>query len=311
MSLSVLPHLPADYRLSYSPLFYAQQRYLEANNDLPARHFYLVDHQTKKARGHIAFSLEEGRLLSPYKAPFSGFELDDDISSEDFLFFVIELERQLKEEGSWQIDLHQLPDCYGRHNQMVSDNLQILGYRTGTESVRHALVVDEVPLVEKMAAMEQRKLKKAQKAGLRFELLPIGDTAKAFDFVKRHREAKGHQLSLQWAELKGMVEKNKGYYFGAAVFDREKMAAAVLLVRATAHVVFYFYPAHDPAYDSFSPMVLLLQALYERCHKEKVAYIDLGTSYLNDEVNTSLAKFKEHMGGQPFVSKTFQKDLSL
>ncbi|MFT7381527.1 MAG: hypothetical protein ACI9Z3_001415, partial [Roseivirga sp.] len=67
----------------FSQILYTSPKFLEVNNDLPQVHFWLIDTATQIALGHISFSLEEGKALSPAKAPFGGFSLADSLKSDE------------------------------------------------------------------------------------------------------------------------------------------------------------------------------------------------------------------------------------
>ncbi|MCE7993266.1 MAG: GNAT family N-acetyltransferase [Roseivirga sp.] len=310
-NLSVSERLPAGCAVQYTPGLYNSDTFLEANNSLPQLHFYLIDADQHSALGHIAFSIEEGEAMSPYKAPFAGFELAPDLDSLSCLYFLQEIQRRLKERSIRYFKIKIAPACYVPGNLPLADNMRHLGFEEKERQIYHAIMVNEQPLTMKIATMEQRKLRKALKEKLSFRFARRSEYPVFFDFIKRHREAKGHQLSMDWNEMKGGIRANPEGYLAVGVFKEEDLIAASVLIRVSEKVVYNFFPAHDAGYNALSPMVCLIDSVYAWCQEQGVAWIDLGTSYLGKKKNKSLISFKEHMGGQPFESITFRKTLSL
>ena len=310
-NLKVVEQVPQGFSPGYDPWLYNSREYLNANNELPQLHFYLVDETEKVLLGHIAFSREESEVLSPYKSPFGGFELAAAVTSEAFLFFVTELIGRLRIHHVRFVSLKLPPPFYQNSHNYQTEDLLALGFDQKKEWRYHAVAVDEQNLVGKMVTMEQRELRKARKMGLQFRMLDRQGYAAAYDFITIHRESKGHALSMTWPDLREAIKAKPESYRCCGVYLEEKLLAACMLIRVNRRVIYYFQPAHDPEFNAQSPMVFLLDALYEWCRQEEIAFIDLGTSYLPTGPNESLVKFKEHVGGQAYMSPVFRKALSL
>ncbi|GAB5523758.1 MAG: hypothetical protein Roseis2KO_16300 [Roseivirga sp.] len=308
-SLSVTEQLPKACEVQYVPALYSTHAFLENNNGLPQLHFYLIDGQ-QAALGHIAFSIEESEAISPFKAPFGGFELATGVNSLTCTYFIQEVQRRLKEKGFRYLRIKVAPGCYQPGSTLLSENLQHLGFEEKDNQVYHAIAVNQELLIHQLASMEQRRLRKAAKEQLTFRFVNKTEYASLFGFIKRHREAKGHQLSMEWAELKHAINANPESYLAGAVYKQEQLIAGALLVRVSEKVVYNFFPAHDAGFNALSPMVFLIDSVYLWAQQAGVNWIDLGTSYLGKKKNKSLISFKEHMGGQPFESITFRKTLS-
>ncbi len=308
--LSVTEHLDKAFQVTYLPGLYNTASFLEANNSLPQLHFYLIDKENQMALGHIAFSMEESEVTSPFRAPFAGYELATGLDSLTITYFLQECLRRLKERGFRYLRIKLAPACYQPGTAMLVENMKHLGFEEKDRQIYHAIEVNSEPLEKQIAGMEQRRLRKSVREGLDFRFVNRSEFVALFGFIKRHREAKGHQLSMDWPVLKHAINANREHYLAAGVYKENQLIAAAILVRVSDKVVYNFLPAHDAAYNSLSPMVFLIGSVYEWCHRAGVDWIDLGTSYLGKKENKSLISFKEHMAGQPFESITFRKTLS-
>jgi len=309
-ALTVSRSIPRGYQCSYSRLLYNRTSFLEVNNSLPQVHFYLLNKDTKQVLGHIAFSREENEVVSPYKAPYGGFELVNDLESSSFLFFLYELLRMLKEDSIRFLRIH-LPPAHCLPNvAMVKENLKTLAFREKQNLKHHMLTVSEAKFGQKIATMEQRKLKKARTLGCEFRVARRDEYAGVYAFLKQHRESKGHQLSMSWDMLREALKDHNAHYLFCTVNLEDQMIAAAIMVHVNDEVLYYFIPGHDAEYNHLSPMVFLISELYQWCQQQGIQYIDLGTSYWAGEENESLVKFKERMGGQVSSSSVFRKALS-
>ena len=81
----------------FAQILYTSKTFLEVNNNLPQIHFWLMETTDQTALGHVSFSLEEGKALSPAKAPFGGFSLADSLKSEELTFFIFEVKNQSRQ----------------------------------------------------------------------------------------------------------------------------------------------------------------------------------------------------------------------
>lgn len=309
-SLSVTESLPKSYKRVFVPGLYNSHNYLAANNGLPQLHFYLLNEANQTVEGHIAFSMEEGEATSPFRAPFAGFELAPELDHLSFLFFLQEVQRKLKEKGVRYLKLQLAPGCYQPLSQVMAVNLHHMGFEEKGRWVNHAIPVNEQPLLGQIASMEKRRLRKVVKAPLSFRFAERSEFSSFFIFIKQHREAKGHRLSMEWDDLKQAMKASPENYLAAGVYQEEQLIGASILIKVSAQVVYNFFPANDTAFNSWSPMVFLLDSVYRWCQKEGIQWIDLGTSYLGTTENKTLRVFKEHMGGKPFESVIFRKTLS-
>jgi len=91
------------------------------------------------------------------------------------------------------------------------------------------------------------------------------------------------------------------------------MLAATVVVIVNKKIAYHFMPASHvdfQDYRKFSPMVFLVENLYKWCQENSIVTLDLGTSYVEMKMKTSLAQFKENIGGKPSEALSWQKTLT-
>ena len=76
------------------------------------------------------------------------------------------------------------------------------------------------------------------------------------------------------------------------------------------HKILYNYlPASIDEYKAFSPMVMIMENVYNYAKKEQYSFIDLGISSINGVLQKGLIQFKERIGGVFSEKTTFSKIL--
>jgi len=309
MGFLLLNRLPVDCEKRYDPIVYNDELFLSSNNDLPQAHYYWVDKTSNFAHAHIAFSLEESEAYSPLKAPFGGVEYSEELEVGQLCTFLIFVEKALALKGLKYLNITQPPENYLEQSKLY-EVLKDLNYKTKSKRVYHGIVIDKENLVSKMSTMEQRRLKKCEKAQFRFESLSMDKLSEVYHAIDSWRNKAEKPLSMPWEELRNSRKSNSQMYLPYAVFDNSKMIAATIAIQVNSKVLYHFYPAHDPDYNNFSPMVMLVKGLYDWCKLNEFELLDLGTSYVNNKMNQSLIRFKKHIGGEESKALIFRKVLT-
>lgn len=290
----------------FEGLLYNLPEFQEINNDLPQKHFYLI--RGNQVYGHISFELEEGVAHSHVRAPFGGFFVDQNMSREDLLFFIIEVERRLKTLDVSEIRIKQGPE--NLINDSLFSSLSLLGYELKDERIYQMIDLLHDSFNKGLHEMEKRKLKKANELDLVVEWASDAHFKKLFDFVVEQRNEKGFEFSMTWSLLKDFKKALPEHYFGIMIKHEGQIIAGALLVKENAESLYNFAPAHLVKYNRYSPMVYLTEVICNWAQSEGFRYLNLGTSYLGDVSNESLFSFKEKLGARPFHACTFQKVLN-
>jgi hypothetical protein len=302
--LHVLEQIDQPFTWAYEELLYNLHDFQQINNDLPQQSFYLVNKAEKVIYGHVIFELSEGVAISHKSAPFGGFSFSNKCQNGDQLFFALEVIRRLKERNVSQVRLHQAPSPLVV-NLALNESLIFLGFEVIQERIYQMLSLND-NFEELIHPMELRKLKKAQEKAFRFEWA-TADLKKVLDFVIEQRSLLGYDFSMNWQQLKAYQKAFPKNYFGATVWDGNTMIAATILVRENEKSIYQFAPAHRKTYNRYSPVVFMTKEICAWALKEGYEWLNLGTSYLEADLNQGLFDFKKKLGAKTFVTPSLQK----
>ena len=292
---------------SFKSFLYNSKEYLEANKTQNYRCFYLEKGNSVAA--HLTVVLDKGSGFSPQKAPFGGIEFNEDLTSDELKDWLVQIEDELKTMDIYQLELHQAPEIY-QSQSSLNQALTSLGYHLKQERIFHVISVDQRQLVDKMHAMEKRRLLKAQKAGCVFKQYASNDLIHVYERIKLWRDLSEKPLSLEWSEIDAASQLNPYAYLSFGIELKGEMIAATIAIKVNETSLYHFFPASTNQYNTLSPMVMLVDELYTWCQSHQITLLDLGTSYVKGKRKDSLVQFKENMGAVPYLAFSWQKTLS-
>lgn len=304
-SLRVVQELKNSLDWSFDPFLYDQEKFQSINNDLPRKHFYLIDEGNKRIEGHVCFQLSEGKAISHTTAPFGGFSFHETVAIENRLFFVLEVLRLMRAEGVSSLVIHQSPLMTAMDTAFL-ERLELLGFTTIRQHEYQMCSLNSDFMVG-LHDMERRKLKKAEEKGFLFDLAPASKLKEVLDFVTEQRSILGYDFSMNWEQLREYQKAFPAHYVGARVWDGPKLIAASVMVMEDRKMLYQFAPAHLRSYNRYSPLVYLTSGVYAWAKQQGFKWLNLGTSYVSEEKNEGLFRFKENLGAQSFIAPSLQK----
>ncbi|MCF2488241.1 hypothetical protein L0659_08700 [Dyadobacter sp. CY347] len=80
-----------------------------------------------------------------------------------------------------------------------------------------------------------------------------------------------------------------------------------MTVRVNDQILYNFLSGDLPEYRVYSPVVMLMDCVYQYCQREKIRMLDLGISLDENGVyKPSLGRFKRNIGGQECLKMTYE-----
>ncbi len=253
--------------------------------------------------------VHNGQATSLPASPFGGVAVAANVPQAALKQLLLAAIQWLRHHQVPRFTLVGSPEAYQPALQPeLSTVLKELGFALHQQATNHHLPVQQQPFSEGLHPMERRRLKKCQQAG--FEVRQEADLARAYTCIAQWRAQKNMPLSLTQSQLLQEVARYPAAYKAFMVYHNGQPVAGTIAVRVHPEIIYNFYPASDTAYNTYSPMVQLIEGLYHYAQHEGCRLVDLGTSMLGAEVNTSLARFKAHLGGVAGTKPTYTLTLT-
>jgi hypothetical protein len=254
--------------------------------------------------------MDDGVGKSPWRAPYGGIECSPHVVPTQLYEFISFIETHLRGEGITQLVMKCAPQGYmPRTSALMYTFLINQGYQVARAEAT-ALIDVRTSGERALHAGEQGRLRQAMAAGLSVEVLPMERLPELYAFIAACHHEKGYALSLSEEEIAKAAALFPQAYILFGVFQEEKLIAGGVSVRVSEDVLSNFYIDHDAAYDTLSPVVLLIEGMCQYCIRQGIAWLDLGTSARGDVPNFGLLEFKLRLGAEPSPKFTFTKLLS-
>ncbi|NOS90484.1 MAG: GNAT family N-acetyltransferase [Cyclobacteriaceae bacterium] len=258
--------------------------------------------------GVIYFHLHENIAASPFKATFGSFELFQNWSEQDLDRWVLFIQSDLQKRGCKTIHIKNYPSAYALETtRLVKKILTSHRYITSEETTSILFITNDT-FESKLTVSKRQKLKKGL---MRFSFThrDFKSMEHIYAFIAEARNAKGYQLSLDWAQMKRTVHALPEHFLLFSVEENEQLAAAAICIRVSETILYTFYYAHAAKYDKLSPVTMLLQGIYQYANEHGIKMIDLGASQADGKLNPSLLHFKKSVGGKSVAKFSFAKSL--
>jgi hypothetical protein len=303
--------LPDGYRCDFDSYLFNEPKNLTIQSSLGWKSFYALRTEKKAARARVHFHIENDIAVSPLKNPFGSFEFSDTLPPKEFFDFIRWVEAQLISTGVKKIEIKCCPELYNRNSSaLLSTFLFNLGYSVKKAELSACIEVSPTALYTVMTSWEKRKAGQIKKSNLRFNVVPVTKLKEVFEFISSCREERKQTLSMSYGQIKTVCDHFPERFCLFGMFDNQALAAASISMAINKSVLYNFYSAHSKQYDSLSPVVRLMEGIYEYCQVEKYRLIDLGTSALQGRPNFSLLDFKLNLGAIPTQKIVFEKVIS-
>lgn len=307
-------HFVTDIPLSFEAFLYQTANYLN-EIDLEKKYsFYLFITEEIPAVASIHFTRNDTGFISQARAPFGGIECDKKCNEEEINFLLRCVSDWFSSKTDCLLKVKTAPACYNSvlKNILFTSTYEYAEYKISNKLINYHIPVSKSSFSQNITSSEARRLSKCKKSDFRAGLYDNPDTEIVYNFIKESRAAKGYLMLMTIDQLAIMINNFPEQCRVFVVTDGTKIIALAITVLVSKRVLYNFLPADLPEYKSFSPMVLLIEAIYNYCQKEDIVILDLGIS-LDNEGNekASLLKFKKNLGGEPSFKITYEKQLKL
>ena len=271
--------------------------------------FLLIN--TKKRVTEAAFHIfiENDQALSPCQAPFGGLEFQAGLRLEVLQFFWENVEAFLQTQHLKSLKIKAYPVCYQPENAQILHYLLLQnGFQITAHDLNYHLPIRETPFLSHLHHSEKRRLQKCHQRGYRFEQWAAPDFAWVHRFIQQNRDRKGYPTSLSAQGLQSLYQQFPDHFRLFVVKDQERIIALATGIKVSKAILYYFLPADDAAYLADSPMVQLLEGMYQYGQQQGYSILDLGISTEQSQPNYGLINFKKNLGAETSLKWTFVKE---
>ena len=220
------------------------------------------------------------------------------------------IEAALLEDGATMLEVVLPPAAYGYDAfAWEFQSLQAAGFLVARCELNSAIPVGAPRFRDVLRREKRKKLNKSARRGLVTRHIEANEMAEAYQVIAESRRDSPHQLSMTWEQVEEMLNTFPAEVFGVAGFDGARMVASSIAIRVNPDVIYAFYYGDRAGFESETPVVAVMECLYETCVGERKMLLDLGTSSIDGVPNEGLISFKQSLGATLSPKVAFVKNL--
>jgi len=303
--------LPPDYRYAFTAAIFNTRAFRALQSPVGWLCFYVLHPETATVHAHLYVHVEQGVATTPLRAPFGSVEVSSQLDPEMLYGFLEFVESDLVAAGISEVMIKNLPDAYDpRRAALVNSFLPMRGYSVLAADIGSVIAVTSKPIAECLHPRKRRKLNQSKGDDFRLVLLQHDAIQPVYDFILSRRRLRGYRLSVTCDELRLALERCPQAYVLFGVYLEDRLVAASITVRVNDRILYHFISDHHRGMGGFSPVLVLMEGIYDYCRERGIAILDLGTSVADGKPDFNLLNFKRELGAIETVKYSYRKMLS-
>lgn len=250
-----------------------------------------------KVRFGLTLGERGGKLLSPFSAPFGGFDANREQRLE-YVDEAVELLVAWAKAEHRDIRIVLPPQFYAPH--LIAECVNVLQRRAVLQYIDLNYYFPMMKATDYEACLERnarKNLKRGLAAGFDFVAVQRDDKAGirlAYDVIRRNREEHGYPLRMSLDDVEATTKIIPADFFLLRHEGQEVAAAQVFHVAADIAQVIYWGDLR--AYSHLRPMNYFVYRLFMHYQREGLHILDIGPSTEDGVPNYGLCDFKTGIG---------------
>lgn len=284
---------------------YNSGNYLNNYLENPVYAFYYSG--SRKRRALLNLHVGENLALNASFSSFGG--LEHNLSSRDLKSFIEKVKEWCYDNGIEKILIKEPSAIYRSNIPQTEEVLEASGFEVFYEEINQHIPVLSDPFYKVIQPNQRRRLRMSMEKGFFFTQLPKEKLRLVYDLIKVNRQRKNYPVTTSFKTLEMMFENLPSHYLLFGVQNKLELIAAAICIRVSDKVLYTFYLGDKEEYLKFSPVVMLLEGIYDYVAATQLKLIDLGISSEKGNLNKGLFQFKKDCGGITTSKKSWVLNL--
>ena len=297
---------PSTFQFAFEETLFNQEKHRWLQSAKNWQSFYMINQRQIVASIH--FHVSDHIAQSPLRAPYGSMEFSEIVSDKNIKAFMLFFQRKLERDGIKQLIIKSHPAIYAatlfplEEEIFDEDDFEVLRV-----DIHSAIRVNNNDFSKALHRSEKKRLRKCNHAGFFVRQLSLDSLEQVYTFIADCRATKRFTISMSLSELKNACEIFPNHYLFFGVFKGDEMIAASVCIRISKTILYDYAHDHKMDYNSFSPVVLLIEGIYRFCQENNIDTLDLGTSISEGVMKESLLEFKKRLGAVSCEKITWSK----
>ena len=280
---------------NYAPNLFLSQQHRELQSSA-WQSWYLVNCENAIIQAEIHLSLQKNTFINPVRAPFSSWYFHPELPAELSFGFL----KDVFDEIDGEISLTMPPSGYfSDQTELIRTFLKSCGFLPKVYNPHWLLEISGEEFdAQFRSADARRRLKNTWNEGFRFRMEEPGSGEEIYEFIEEHQVKKAFRMSMNREEFRRHLNQVGEEMVFSTLRKKNNIAAAFIGFRVYPDIIYDFMHSHDSNWSAFSPVIALINGLYQWSQLNGIRVLDLGACSLEGKINLPLVRFKESLGAQ-------------
>ncbi|MCF6352317.1 MAG: hypothetical protein L3J06_04830 [Cyclobacteriaceae bacterium] len=250
----------------------------------------------EKPIAQIFFYIYNGKAISGYQSTFGSFDMLENVSQQDLIWFIKKLFDNLKTEGVLKVKIKHF-SMYMTNAVVIANALEKCGFKKNITETNQHIKIQKATFEEVANRSEVIRSNKCSQLGYKFKRASLQYLPEVYNLVLDTLARKNNAPSMAFLNLKKAIEACPDNYILFTLWDDDILIAATVSIKISNSVLYNFLHSDHLKYRKVSAFTFLLKNIYLFCLENDYKVLDLGISSVNGVINTGLFKFKKARGG--------------
>ncbi len=269
------------------------------------RYAQLVRMSDAKVCATLAFHETEASVFSsPGRGTFGGLGLNQATAPQLLEVFFAAVHGELVRAGATRIAIVGAPLSHDPALSALMANIVMRhGYTCSVPELNCDMVVDARSLAERVDYSNVKRIRKCEREGFTVGPVALEWLPEIYWILLENRTRRGFPMTMSLEQLQMMAVM---FPQRMQLFAAERpatgegagvgLAAAAVCFALTDRILYVLYWGDGPGLSAYSPVSLLVSAIYTFCQDRGFMLLDAGISTLHGEPNHGLTRFKQNLG---------------
>lgn len=292
---------------------YNSSAFIELNRHKCEKIHYLVFTKKDSPRLSLILGQNQEKFVSPFSAPFGGFDFLSKEPTTDVLNECLALLKTYLLQNKAKTCTMVLPPLLYDRNFLAkcANSLLVNGLIVRQIDVNHFMKVKNCSsdhFIANFTYAARKNFNKSLKSDFIFRVNEDKAFSESYEIIQKNRQSKGYHLFLSLDDVRAVSQLIPIDSFVLSLGNGQNIASAIVY-RLSDQVVQVIYWGHHPDFSTQNPMNFLAFKIFEYYAQQGFDVVDIGPSSSESVVSLGLSNFKESLGCGTDLKLTFELSL--
>ena len=205
--------------------------------------YFLIENKTNSCKGIACFGVDlNNNIRSPLNGSFGGFQFSKNICLENKENFINLVLKNLDSFNPNSIEITFPPDIYNLENNTHQLSIFLRNnYLIKNVEINQFIDINTYDLDRSVKSVKKYEIKQCKKRNILFRELRITENELAYKIILNNSKRRKYKISMNWEDLKKMINTFPDNFFSFGLFDSNEMIASAICIKISEEILYVFF----------------------------------------------------------------------